>query len=432
MSDSLNVGIAGLGTVGGGVATILTRHHNLIAARTGKVIKIVAVSARDRSRDRAVDLSHATWYDDALDLVDDPSVDLIVEAIGGSDGIAKALCEKALKAGKPVVTANKALMAEHGGTLAKLADSAGTPLAYEAAVAGGIPIIKGLREGLAANVIDGVYGILNGTCNYILSEMRSSGRDFDDVLAEAQAKGYAEADPGFDIDGIDAAHKLAILAALAFNGTVAFDDVYVEGIRRISARDIAYAEELGYRVKLLGIARRRMEGVALRVHPCLVPQDAPIASVEGVFNAVIAQGDFVDQVMMVGPGAGAGPTASAVVADIVDIARGFEVPVLGTPVDGLEPLAAVPIAHRGGAYYLRLMVSDQAGVIATIAALMRDNDISVESLLQRGRSDTDAVPVVIVTHETNEAAMQRVIDALDREEAVLEPPHLIRIETLVH
>jgi homoserine dehydrogenase len=429
MSDSLKVGIAGLGTVGGGVATLLTRHHNLIAARAGKTVDIAAVSARDKARDRGVDLSRATWHDDALDMVDDPNVDLIVEAIGGADGIAKDLCVKALEARKPVVTANKALMAEHGGMLAILADRMGVALAYEAAVAGGIPIIKGVREGLSANVIDGVYGILNGTCNYILSEMRTSGRDFDDVLVEAQDKGYAEADPSFDIDGVDAAHKLAILAALAFNGTVSFDDVYVEGIRRITARDIAYAEELGFRVKLLGIARRRLEGVALRVHPCLVPQDAPIASVEGVYNAVIAQGDFVDQIMMVGPGAGAGPTASAVVADI---ARGFEVPVLGTPVNGLAPLTAVPIAHRGGPYYLRLMVSDQPGVIATIAALMRDNDISVESLLQRGRSDTDAVPVVIVTHETNEAAMQKVIDALDREEAVLEPPHVIRIETLIH
>lgn len=432
MSDSLRIGIAGLGTVGGAVAALLTRHHNLIAARAGRAIEIAAVSARDRTRDRGVDLSRITWHDNALDLADDADVDLVVEAIGGADGIAHDLCTKALSAGKSVVTANKALLAEHGGTLAALADGAGTTLAYEAAVAGGIPIIKGMREGLSANLIDGVYGILNGTCNYILSEMRVSGRDFDDVLAEAQAKGYAEADPSFDIDGVDAAHKLAILAALAFNGTVAFEDVYVDGIRRISARDIAYAEELGYRVKLLGIARRRPEGVALRVHPCLVPQDVPIASVEGVFNAVIAQGDFVDQVMMVGPGAGAGPTASAVVADIVDIARGFKVPVLGTPVGGLAPLEAVPISRRGGAYYLRLMVSDQPGVIATIAALMRDNDISVESLLQRGRSDTDAVPVVIVTHETNEASMQNVIDALEREEAVLEPPHLIRIETLVH
>lgn len=432
MSDALKVGIAGLGTVGAGVATLLTRHHNLIATRAGRAVEIAAVSARDRGRDRGVDLGRATWHADALDLVDDPDVDLVIEAIGGADGIAKALCIKALEAGKPVVTANKALLAEHGGALAALADKTGATLAYEAAVAGGIPIIKGLREGLAANVIDGVYGILNGTCNYILSEMRASGREFADVLAEAQAKGYAEADPSFDIDGVDAAHKLAILASLAFNGTVAFADVHVEGIRRVDARDIAYAEELGYRVKLLGIARQRVEGVALRVHPCLVPQDSPIASVEGVFNAVIAQGDFVDQIMMVGPGAGAGPTASAVVADIIDIARGIKLPVLGAPVNGLPALTAVPIAQRGGAYYLRLMVSDQPGVIATIAALMRDNEISVESLLQRGRSDTDAVPVVIVTHETNEAAMQRVVDALEREEAVLEPPHLIRIESLVH
>jgi homoserine dehydrogenase len=426
----LRIGIAGLGTVGGGVLRLLQAHADLLAQRSGRRIVVAAVSARDRHRDRGVPLDGVRWYDDAVALAADPEIDVVVELIGGAKGVAKAVCETAIAHGKQVVTANKALLAVHGADLAALAEEAGVALAFEAAVAGGIPAIKGLREGLAGNRIDGVFGILNGTCNYILTEMRTTGREFSEVLAEAQKLGYAEADPSFDVDGVDAAHKLAVLAALAFNARVEFDDLHIEGIRQVSALDIAYAQELGYRIKLLGIARRTDEGLSLRVHPCMVAEASPIAHVEGVFNAVVAQGDFVGQVMMTGRGAGAGPTASAVVADLVDLARGLKVPVLGIPAARLERAVVLPMDHRRGAYYLRLMVVDRPGVIADVAAAMRDQQISVESLLQRGRSPGDAVPLVIITHETDEAAMTRLLAALGALDAVLEPPHVIRIEDL--
>jgi homoserine dehydrogenase len=426
----LRIGIAGLGTVGGGVLRLLQAHADLLAQRSGRRIVVAAVSARDRHRDRGVPLDGVRWYDDAVALAADPEIDVVVELIGGANGVAKTVCETAIAHGKQVVTANKALLAVHGADLAARAEEAGVALAFEAAVAGGIPAIKGLREGLAGNRIDGVFGILNGTCNYILTEMRTTGREFSEVLAEAQKLGYAEADPSFDVDGVDAAHKLAVLAALAFNARVEFDDLHIEGIRHVSALDIAYAQELGYRIKLLGIARRTDEGLSLRVHPCMVAEASPIAHVEGVFNAVVAQGDFVGQVMMTGRGAGAGPTASAVVADLVDLARGLKVPVLGIPAARLERAAVLPMDHRRGAYYLRLMVVDRPGVIADVAAAMRDQQISVESLLQRGRSPGDAVPLVIITHETDEAAMTRLLAALGALDAVLEPPHVIRIEDL--
>ncbi|TSD84065.1 homoserine dehydrogenase [Mycobacterium sp. KBS0706] len=430
MIPVLRIGIAGLGTVGGGVLRLLQAHADLLAQRSGRRIVVAAVSARDRHRDRGVPLDGVRWYDDAVALAADPEIDVVVELIGGANGIAKAVCETAIGQGKSVVTANKALLAVHGPDLAARAEEARVALAFEAAVAGGIPAIKGLREGLAGNRIDGVFGILNGTCNYILTEMRTTGREFAEVLAEAQKLGYAEADPSFDVDGIDAAHKLAVLAALAFNARVEFDDLHIEGIRQISALDIAYAQELGYRIKLLGIARRTPEGLSLRVHPCMVAEASPIAHVEGVFNAVVAQGDFVGQVMMTGRGAGAGPTASAVVADLVDLARGLRVPTLGTPAARLDRATVAPMDHRRGAYYLRLMVVDRPGVIADVAAAMRDQQISVESLLQRGRSPGDAVPLVIITHETDEAAMTRLLSALGALDAVLEPPHVIRIEDL--
>jgi homoserine dehydrogenase len=426
----LKIGIAGLGTVGGGVLRLIQAHGDLLAQRSGRRIVVAAVSARDRHRDRGAKLDGVRWYDDAAALAADPEIDVVVELIGGANGIAKAVCETAIARGKHVVTANKALLAMHGPALAARAEEAGVALAFEAAVAGGIPAIKGLREGLAGNRIDGVFGILNGTCNYILTEMRTTGREFAEVLAEAQKLGYAEADPSFDVDGVDAAHKLAVLAALAFNARVEFDDLHVEGIRQVSALDIAYAQELGYRIKLLGIARRTPEGLSLRVHPCMVSEASPIAHVEGVFNAVVAQGDFAGQVMMTGRGAGAGPTASAVVADLVDLARGLKVPTLGAPAAQLGRAAVVPMDHRRGAYYLRLMVVDRPGVIADVAAAMRDQQISVESLLQRGRSPGDAVPLVIITHETDEAAMTRLLAALASLDAVLEPPHVIRIEDL--
>lgn len=430
MARELRIGVAGLGTVGAGVLRLLAAHGELIAERAGRSIRLAAVSARDRSKDRGVDLSGARWVDDATQLADARDVDLVVELIGGSEGVAKDLVERALAAGKPVITANKALMAHHGSELARRAEAAGVALAYEAAVAGGVPIIKALREGLAANRIARVYGILNGTSNYILSTMRETGREFSEVLGEAQALGYAEADPSFDVDGIDTAHKLAILTGLAFGCEIDFAGVYVEGIREISAIDIAFAEELGYRIKLLGISRATDGGIEQRVHPCMVDSDAPIASIEGVFNAIVADGDFVGSIMTEGQGAGAGPTASAVVADLIDIARGGVRATFAVPAASLRRLASLPMARHEGSYYLRLMVVDRPGVIADIAAALRDQDISVEAMLQRGRAPGETVPVVITTHETREASMMRALERIAELEAVLEPPRLIRIEAL--
>jgi homoserine dehydrogenase len=430
MTRPLSVGVAGLGTVGGGVLKLLRDNADIVAARAGRPVAVTAVSARDRTRDRGVPLSGLRWYDDPVALAADPTVDVVVELIGGSDGPARALVHAAIAAGKPVVTANKALMAVHGGDLAARAEAAGVPLAFEAAVAGGIPVIKALREGLAANHISRVAGILNGTCNYILTTMRDRGREFSEVLADAQKLGYAEADPSFDVDGIDAAHKLAILAAIAFGRPVAFDAVHVEGIRAISALDIAFANELGYRIKLLGIAHQTEAGISARVHPCMVPQSSPIAHVDGVFNAVVAEGDFVGRVMLEGRGAGAGPTASAVVADLIDIARGRNTPVWGAASGALSDAPSVPMAAHVGPYYLRLMVVDRPGVIADVTAVLRDLGVSLESMLQRGRSPGEAVPVVLVTHETRESAMRAALERIAALGAVLEAPTLIRIETV--
>ncbi len=424
----LSVALAGLGTVGTGVLTLLRENADIVAAHAGRPIAVTAVSARDRGRDRGISLTGLRWYDDPVALAADAAIDVVVEVIGGSDGPARALIEAALAAGKPVVTANKALLAVHGAALAAEAERRGVALAFEAAVAGGIPVIKALREGLAGNRITRVAGILNGTCNYILTVMRERGREFAEVLAEAQKLGYAEADPSFDVDGIDAAHKLAVLAALAFGRPVDFGAVHVEGIRHVSALDIAFATELGYRIKLLGIARRTEAGVEARVHPCMVPQTAPIARVDGVFNAVVAEGDFVGRVMLEGRGAGAGPTASAVVADLIDIARGRFTPVWGAASDALSHAPSVPMATHVGAYYLRLMVVDRPGVIAEVTAALRDLGISLESMLQRGRSPGEAVPVVLVTHETGEAGMREALRRIAALDTVLENPTLIRIE----
>ena len=429
MTRPLSVGLAGLGTVGGGVLDMLRRNADIISARAGRPIAVTAVSARDRTRDRGLALDGLRWFDDPVALANDPSVDVIVEVIGGSDGPARRLVEAALAAGKPVVTANKALLAIHGADLAALSEKTGATLAFEAAVAGGIPVIKSLREGLAGNRISRVAGILNGTCNYILTVMRERGREFADVLADAQKLGYAESDPSFDIDGIDAAHKLSILAALAFGRPVAFDAVHVEGIRHVSAVDIAFATELGFRIKLLGIAKQTDAGISARVHPCMVPQASPIARVDGVFNAVVAEGDFVGRVMLEGRGAGAGPTASAVVADIIDIARGRATPVWGAGSGALSSVPSVGMDTHVGAYYLRLMVVDRPGVIADVTAALRDAGVSMGSMLQRGRSPGEAVPVVIVTHETKESAMRQAITRIAALETVLEPPALIRIES---
>ncbi|TLU71599.1 homoserine dehydrogenase [Lichenicoccus roseus] len=432
---TLRVGIAGLGTVGVGVVRLLAANAELIATRAGRPIAITAVAARDRTRERGVDLSGLRWHDDARGLAGDPDVDVVVELIGGAEGPARQLVEASLAAGRPVVTANKALIAIHGASLAAMAERSAVPLCFEAAVAGGIPVIKAVREGLAADRLTRVGGILNGTCNYILTAMRESGRDFASILAEAQALGYAEADPSTDIDGIDAAHKLAILAALAFGRPVDFASVHVEGIRAVGALDIAFAQELGYRIKLLGIARLAEAGVEARVHPCLVPQTMPIALVDGVFNAVFAEGDFVGRVMLEGRGAGAGPTASAVVADLIDVARGTTIPVWGANAEHLSQVVSVPIGERVGAYYLRLQVLDRPGVIAEIAAILRDSGVSLKSMLQHGATEDvsgndvpDAVPIVLVTHQTREHAMRRALELIAALDVVIEPPAMIRIE----
>jgi homoserine dehydrogenase len=424
----LNIAVAGLGTVGAATLQLLQRQGEHLAVRAGRRIVVTAVSARDRARDRGTDLAAMRWYDDAAAMAADPAIDVVVELIGGADGIARRVVETALAHHKHVVTANKALMAEHGTALAEQAAAAGVSLAFEAAVAGGIPIIKTLREGLVGNRLAYVYGILNGTTNYILTTMRESGRDFAEVLAEAQKLGYAEADPSFDIDGVDASHKLAILASVAFGRPVDLAGVYCEGIRHVSRLDIDFAEELGYRIKLLGIARLTDHGLEQRVHPCMVRRDTPIAAVEGVFNGVVAEGDFVGRVVLEGRGAGAGPTASAVVADLVDIATGRRVPPFGVPTAALERIPGSPMERHQGAYYIRLMVVDQPGVIADVAAALRDQQVSLESMIQRGRSPSEAVPVVLTTHVTVEAAMQNALAAIGKFASVLEPPRMIRIE----
>jgi homoserine dehydrogenase len=428
MTEPLKIGIAGLGTVGSGVVKLLAEHGRLLSLRGGRRLKLVAVSARSRTKKRDIDLSGVRWEKDPLALAAAPDIDVVVELIGGSGGIAKRLAERALRNGKHVVTANKALLALHGAELAALAEERGAILAFEAAVAGGIPIIKALREGLVGNRVGRLYGILNGTCNYILTTMRETGRDFDVVLAEAQAAGYAEADPSFDVDGIDAAHKLAVLTGAAFGAKVNFAGVHVEGIRHVTSLDIGFAQELGYRIKLLGLARETPYGIEQRVHPCMVPLEAPIAHIEGVFNAVAIEGDFVGKTMFQGRGAGQGPTASAVVADIVDVARGRNMPAFVVPANKLADKKAAPMDRHVGAYYMRLMVQDRPGVIAAISKLLAAERISLESMLQRGRSDSAEVPVVLTTHETEEARMQRALARISKLKAVAEPPCLIRIE----
>jgi len=426
----LKVAVAGLGTVGAGILQLLDRQAELLAQRAGRRIVVSAVSARDRRRDRGFDLSAVRWYEDAAAMAADPEIDVVVELIGGADGVARNVIETALGHGKHVVTANKALMAHHGTRLAAQAEEKDVVLSFEASVAGGIPIIKGLREGLAGNRLQRVYGILNGTSNYILTTMRETAHEFAEVLSEAQKLGYAEADPSFDIDGIDAAHKLAILASVGFGRPVDLDGVYAEGIRHVSRLDIDFAEELGYRIKLLGIARLTEEGLEQRVHPCMVPRATPIAAVEGVYNAVVAEGDFVGRVVMEGRGAGASPTASAVAADLVDIAAGRRVAPFGIPTADLRAIPGIPIERHHSAYYIRLMVVDQPGVIADVAAALRDEQVSMESMIQRGRAPGEAVPVVMTTHITVEAAMRRALKRIEALDTVLEPPRMIRIEDL--
>ena len=411
MADALRVALAGLGTVGGGVIRVLDQNRDLIARRAGRPIEIVAVSARDRSKDRGVDLSRFDWVDDTAALAD-TRADVVVELVGGSDGPALTLARRTLAAGKGLVTANKAMLAHHGLELAGAAEAAGVALKFEAAVAGGIPVIKGLREGAAANAIGRVYGILNGTCNFILSKMEAEGRDFAEVLGEAQALGFAEADPSFDIDGVDAAHKLSILASLAFGTAPAFGDVAISGIRHVLAADIAEAAALGYRVRLLGVAEDGPAGLFQRVHAHLVPADHPLAHVTGATNAVVAEGDFVGRLLFQGAGAGEGPTASAVVADLIDIARGEFGAPYAMPAAALAPAPAADSGERRGRAYLRFAVADRVGVLAEIAAAMRDAGVSIASLIQREASGEGEVLVAIVTHEGPERSVAAALERL--------------------
>ncbi|HVJ52351.1 MAG TPA: homoserine dehydrogenase [Aliidongia sp.] len=421
----LRIGIAGLGTVGAGVMRVLRANGDVIAARAGRTIEPVAVSARDRRRDRGVPIDALRWHDDPLALANDPDIDVVVELIGGADGPALALVQAALAQGKPVVTANKALLAKHGAALGRLAAEHKAAIAFEASVAGGIPIIKTLREGLGANRFSRVSGILNGTCNFVLSQMRETGRGFDEVLREAQDLGYAEADPTLDIDGHDTAHKLAVLASLAFDIPIDLGIVYVEGIRHISPLDIEYAEDLGYRIKLLGTAVRTPRGIEQRVHPTMVSASDPMALVGGVDNAVVIEGDAVGRIVLQGRGAGAEPTASAVVADLIDLAQGRRLPSFLPPESSL---AAVPITEHAGPCYVRLMVLDQPGVIADVAAELRNERVSVEAMIQRRNHPGRAVPVVLTTHPSQEAALMQAVARIGQLGSVVEPPRMIRIE----
>ena len=429
-SGPLRVGIAGVGTVGASVIRILRERAERITLRTQRPIEVVAVSARSRSKDRGIDLAALDWHDDAVSLAREGEIDVFVELIGGEDGPAKASVMAALGRGVPVVTANKALLAAHGLELARMAERNDAALLFEAAVAGGIPAIKTLREGLRANAIDLVYGVLNGTCNYILTRMEREGLAFADVLRQAQDLGYAEADPTFDVGGFDTAHKLSILAALAFGIEPDGGAVTCEGIESITADDIASARSLGYRIKLLGIARRSEAGVEQRVHPTMVPLGSAIASVSGVTNAVAMRGDAVGDVFMSGPGAGGDATASAVIADLCHVAIGAGGPALGVPVDELRPFApAEPTAHEGG-FYVRMVVADRVGVFADLARHMADEGVSLKSITQ-GDAGEDRKSIVLITHDIEEAALHRAVGAVEKDGHLTGPPKVIRIESTV-
>ena len=422
MTEPLKIALAGLGTVGGGVVKLLDANRDLITRRAGRPIEIVAVNARDRNRDRGIDLARFDWVDDTQALATRGDVDVVVELIGGSDGPALTLARATIDAGKAFVTANKAMIAHHGIGLASEAEAKGTALKYEAAVAGGIPVIKGLREGAAANVLTEVYGILNGTCNYILTRMEAEGSDFTGVLADAQALGYAEADPSFDIDGIDAAHKLSILASLAFGTRLDFDAVHVSGIRHVLAGDIAQARALGFCVRLVGMAQADAQGMFQSVQPCLVPLSHPLAHVQGPMNAVVAEGNFVGRLFFEGRGAGEGPTASAVVADLIDIARGEVGPAFAMPVASLSKAQPADAGARRGRSYLRFTVADRPGVLAELTAAMRDGGVSIESLIQRGGAPDGGVLVAMTTHECVGSAVDAALDRLEGSTSLIGKP----------
>ena len=432
MTIPLKLAVAGLGTVGTGLLRLLEQQAALLEIRCSRRIEVTAVSARDRTRDRGVDLSGVAWFDSAKRMAGNADADVIVELIGGENGIAKDVCEAAIAGGRAVVTANKALVAHHGTELARAAEKAGVTLNYEAAVAGGIPIVKALREGLAGNRVSRIYGILNGTCNYILSEMERTGADFDAMLAEAQAKGFAEADPTFDIEGVDAAHKLAILSAIGFGARVDFANVDATGIGEVRAADITQAGTLGYVVRLVGIASiDESDGTPAllqRVRPCLVARGHPLAAVTGPTNAVVAEGNFSGRLLFQGAGAGAGPTASAVVADLIDIARGDLGAPFSVPVEELETFPPADPGNRIGRDYIRFTVTDRPGVLAEITAAMRDAEVSIESLIQRGRDhEGGEVLVAMVTHEGPERCVTKALELLEGSPSLTAPPLVMPI-----
>ncbi|MFK7839184.1 MAG: homoserine dehydrogenase [Bdellovibrionales bacterium] len=430
MGDAFRLGIAGLGTVGAGVVKNIQQHGSVLASRCGRPIEIAAVSARDASKDRGVDLSGYDWIDNAEDMANSNSIDCVVEMIGGSEGLAFNLVRNSLSKGKHVITANKALLAHHGSELAQIAEDNNVNLAYEAAIAGGIPIVKALREGFAGNDVQAVFGILNGTSNYMMTAMRDTGRDFDEILKEAQDLGYAEADPSFDVDGDDAGHKLALLAAIAFGTKPDFKSLQMKGIRGVTAVDIAFATELGYKIKLLGIARRIGDDITQSIQPCLVPETSKIGGVDGVFNAVQIEGDYVGSSLLVGRGAGEGPTASSVLSDIIDVARGFDIPTFGVPANDLKDPVWIDQGEIESGYYLRLDVLDQPGVIAEISAILRDHNVSIESFIQHGRDLGQPVALVMTTHESKQANIQAACDEIANLSNVNAEPSLMRIEPL--
>ncbi len=442
MSEPLKVGIAGLGTVGGGLVDLLAKNGRHMASLIGRDIVITGVAAKSQAEASHESLANTRFFADPLALATDPSNDVFVELMGGGEGIAKASVEAALKAKKHVVTANKALLAMHGFELAALAEKNGVALYFEAAVAGAIPVIKTLRESLSANRIKRVYGILNGTCNFILTQMQSEKRPFADVLKEAQALGYAEADPTFDIGGFDTAHKLAILTSLAFGTKVALDQIHVEGIERITQEDIEAVDSLGYRIKLLGVAHETDSGIEARVSPALVYKDSAIAEVSGVTNAVAIDGDYSGNILLVGAGAGAKPTASAVASDIVDIGFGFIMPPFVTPSAALRPHQRAKLDSHYGSYYVRLTLDDKPGAMAAIATRMGDRDISLESIVQhrpvsppapgvqQHAPQKSAATVIIITHEATEGAMRSALETIEKDGKVTQRPQMIRIEEL--
>jgi homoserine dehydrogenase len=437
MADALRVGLAGLGTVGGGTWTVLSRNAEEIRRRAGMPIHITAVSDLDAAKAEALTGGKAGFHSDAMAMARDPHIDVVVELIGGT-GFARQFVLEALAHGKHVVTANKALLAMHGNEIFAAAQARGVMVAFEAAVAGGIPIIKALREGLSANRIEWIAGIINGTTNFILSEMRDKGLAFAEVLAQAQQLGYAEADPTFDIEGIDAAHKATIMSAIAFGIPMQFDKAHIEGISRLDAKDIAYAEQLGYRIKLLGITKRHADGVELRVHPTLISAKKLIANVEGAMNAVWVKGDAVGHTMYYGKGAGAEPTASAVVADLVDVARtlhvdpAHRVPHLAFQPDQLVELKVVPIEDITSGYYMRLRVKDQPGVLADITRALADGNVSIDAFFQREPAEgDDQTDVVLITHLCRERQMRQAIARIEGLPTVLSEAVVLRMESFL-